>query len=103
MTTIGTTTAAAITPGLVFLEEGVSFAGSIVDDEEGIGDAEALAICGVDAGEARALLDVVIGPDSADTSGDTDDDVVFEPSPHPSSMFRTIVDSWNSAQAAIDE
>jgi hypothetical protein len=75
MTTIGTTTAAAITPGLVFFEEGVSFAGSIVDDEEGIGDAEALAICGVDAGEARAMLDVIIESDSADTSGDTEDDV----------------------------
>jgi hypothetical protein len=67
--------ATATTPGLLFYEEAVSFAGSIVDDEEDIGDAEALAICGVYPGEARALLDVAIGPDSADTSGGTDDDV----------------------------
>jgi hypothetical protein len=68
-TTIDTTTATAITSGLVFFEEAVSFAGSIVDDEEGIGGAEALAICGVYQGEVRTLLDDVIEPDSADTSG----------------------------------
>jgi hypothetical protein len=74
-TTIDTTTATAITPALVFFEEAVSFADSIVDDEEGIGDAEALVICGVYPGEASAPLDIAIEPDSADTLGDTDDDV----------------------------
>ncbi|KAL5397705.1 hypothetical protein PMIN04_002411 [Paraphaeosphaeria minitans] len=66
---------------LIFFGAGVSFAGSVVDDEgfddadEGVGDVDALIICGVDAGEAGVLFDSATELDPTDEAVDTDDDV----------------------------